>query len=189
MCNCGNCPACRKGLSLPVASKFKPGDVAMVSATNEREPYRAYFDGSMWREYGYPEFCVIEPLTHRPLVVIDPEDREQVERLAEMFHACRPLAIKWDDCTSADRKASGDAMQAALRSLIAPPRPAEPTGLGAVVEDENGRRWTRIAADDDPVDEYLRTQLSPPWRSRGMSAKWWAHLRAVRVLSEGVRDE
>lgn len=73
-------------------------------------------------------------------------------------------------------------MQEALRSLAAPPtpRPDEPTGLGAVVEDAAGNRYLRCRTNDlapwyaeKPGDE------SRPYR-------YYHDLDVVRVLSEGV---
>ena len=78
----------------------------------------------------------------RPLVLIDPEDREQVERLAKA----------WDDLANGHAELrdeawtlSGLRLQAALREFAEPPepKPDEPTGLGAVVEDAEGNTWTR----------------------------------------------
>lgn len=113
----------------------------------------------------------------RPLVVIDPEDREQVERLALEIYSR----------TTGEESFGGQIanVQAALHEFTSP-NVEEPTGLGAVVEDEVGNVWVRIGADEDPRDDHLRTQMSPPWRARGKSAKWWASLRVARVLSEGV---
>ena len=55
------------------------------------------------------------------------------------------------------------------------PKPAEPTGLGAVVEDSQGERWVRVAECDQS------------WRSEHAAALCdYALIDAVRVLSEGV---
>jgi hypothetical protein len=64
------------------------GDVAMVSALNRTEPYRAHYDShaKTWRdETG--GFCVDQPLTYRPLVVIDPEDEAELRRVAALLVA------------------------------------------------------------------------------------------------------
>jgi hypothetical protein len=76
---------------------------------------------------------------------------------------------------SAPAQAIADQIEAQTK----PPKPAEPTGLGAVVEDDLGRRWVRI--DDDP-------ELNKPWRPADMAAirSHWQNVKAVRVLSEGV---
>jgi hypothetical protein len=70
-----------------------------------------------------------DPIVDRalPLVVIDPEDREQVDRLVRSYHNQNLFSVV-------------DDMQAALREFAdpKPPKPAEPTGLGAVVEDADG---------------------------------------------------
>ena len=64
-------------------------------------------------------------------------------------------------------------VQTALRSLIADPKPAEPMGLGAVVEDADGKRW-------------LRSGSESWWRVDMMAASDWSGIAAVKVLSEGV---
>lgn len=151
--------------------EWKPGDFQLFVDEQARR--------FTWRK---PDEAIYGPpskgaFNYRPLVVIDPEDREQVSR----------LAAAWDSQTHAqlDEGApmtlSGWRMQAALRSQIEPPKPDEPTGLGAVVEDSAGDQWVRIritGPDVKPADQ---------WRT------WWGHrdwddISAVRVLSDGVRD-
>ena len=63
-----------------------------------------------------------------------------------------------------------------IEAQTKPPKPAEPTGLGAVVEDAEGVRWVRTPRD--PM----------PWRSaqETVMAARWVGINAVRVLSEGV---
>lgn len=53
-----------------------------------------------------------------------------------------------------------------------PPKPAEPTGLGAVVEDADGERWVR---------RHSGSFLNP-----GNFPRDYADINAVRVLSPGV---
>ena len=111
--------------------------------------------------------------TTRPLVVIDPEDREQVERLA------REYVITWLGPREEVSPETVEQMQAALRSLIAPPKPPEPTGMGAVVEDDEGVRYVGLG------DHYGGGQLR--WKGgRGMTFTSYDRIHAVRILSEGV---
>ena len=148
--------------------EWKPGDAAVLACGEETCPMREHRGllgksgrwyllelGEWWDEHGS------EPL--RPLVVIDPEDRERVLRLA--------LAVGRDEET----------VTKALRSLIEPPKPEEPTGLGAVVEDADGLRWVHRGGD------YFT-----PWvltnRSGIGGSKGWEEIAAVRVLSEGVQS-
>ena len=107
----------------------------------------------------------------RPLVVIDPEDREQVERLARICHDLDGVELDNPEPMTT----RGLAMRQALRSLIAPPKPPEPTGLGAVVEDEDGEAWVR----------YARQHSTAPWVN-GTTSVEWEDIAAVRILSEGV---
>lgn len=114
----------------------------------------------------------------RPLVVLDPEDTEQVQRLVRAF---------WDAQRVDDGDGSDSAYMAeALRSLNHPPKPAEPKGLGAVVEDAKGARWLRV----DWVNPW--SLAKPQERRDGRvlhgSHVTWDRIDAVKVLSEGVQS-
>lgn len=139
---------------------WKPGDVATVDGTpltffeNDDTSELMFTNGS-----GYQHPARHLSAKARPLVVIDLEDRERVSRLTR--------ALKG--------QAFHEEVQAALRSLLAPPKPDEPTGLGAVVEDDRGDRWIRRDADRPWVSAQGKTFPCE-----------WTSLTAVRVLSEGV---
>lgn len=163
--------------------EWKPGDVAMVktdlygemvafrcgTASNPGWQY-ATADGraSSWSadSSGY-----VKPI--RPFVVIDPEDREQVERLVESWYAA-----------SDPTRGRTSQMQAALRELAnpQPPKPDEPQGLGAVVEDADGERWVRWSLGEWPD--------RAPWRADGPKPdhRRYDCVSAVRILSPGVED-
>ena len=113
----------------------------------------------------------------RPLVVIDPEDREAVERLRDLFDVEVIRQNSDPDPRDVTPGARGNALQAALREFAAPKpaRPDEPQGLGAVVEDEYGRTHVRVSQ-----------HLSNPWLSSDGGQRHWDAVKAVRVLSEGV---
>lgn len=106
--------------------------------------------------------------TFIPCVVIDPEDREQVERLWRAWTTLAP-----------EHRLAQDNMHAALREFAnpKPPKPAEPTGLGAVVEDAEGERYVRRDDSCPPVWVHA---------TGGSLPRSWKSLDAVRVLSEGV---
>lgn len=107
-----------------------------------------------------------------PVVVIDPEDRDDVQRVCDALYAngSRRFGVELDWLD----------VQDALRSLIeppAPPRPPEPTGLGAVVEDEDGKLWIRTADTD----------CACPWaRASAYEEVDYDQIEAIKVLSEGV---
>lgn len=70
-----------------------------------------------------------------------------------------------------------------IEAQIPKPKPAEPTGLGAVVVDVEGARW--IAHEPDPG----RHGNPHRWVSAGYGGRVrlpYAAIDAVRVLSEGV---
>ena len=57
-------------------------------------------------------------------------------------------------------------------ALLGKPKPAEPNGLGAVVEDEEGVRYVRLN--------------NGHWADGVSFPRSWPSIPAVRVLSEGV---
>ena len=161
--------------------EWKPGDAAVVKCDDLVCPmleHKALLGksgrwylleiGEYWEEHG------AEPV--RPLVVIDPEDREQVERLTQTY------LRDYDGVDTVAQVGEVDSMQAALRSLVAPPKPEEPTGRYAVVEDSEGIEWCRI---DSVIGAFCWQRLGQPGRAETSYAKW-SGINAVRVLSKGV---
>ena len=157
-----------------VSRDWKPGDVAMVEVgcwANQRVALRLAEGWSHTNGVNVDGDGVVIPV--RPLVVIDPEDREQVEALILAWAKEEPGA-RIDDLAVGVTRA-----QAALRSLIADPKPAEPMGLGAVVEDAEGRRWVRLEGDDPAWTAYDPSDDSH-------SSTHYSYIAAVKVLSEGM---
>jgi hypothetical protein len=168
-----------------MSDDFQPGDVAMVTDRVFPGPpvlriYGEYPPGENGRWYeGHGGFVRAERAVARRVVVIDPEDAEQVERLQE-------IASRWaDDVPYSDMRRKGDltytaAMQAALREFAIPtPRIEEPQGWGAVVEDAQGKRFV-FTGDRDHGGTW--------WLAAGEPFRWYA-VNAVRVLSPGVPPE
>jgi hypothetical protein len=160
-------------------TEFKPGDVVSVShPVYDDGPYRAIVRArraagdalEVALDNGGFDILsdAVEQGDVRPLVVIDPEDREQIERLAE--------AIDRADYDHGGKYP--DVYQAALRSLVSPPRPVEPLGLGAVVEDDISVRWVRVNTATGTA-EWRCTEPVPEHRR-------YADIAVVKVLSEGV---
>jgi hypothetical protein len=120
-----------------------------------------------WNELGEDE----KYGTYRPLLVIDPEDREQIERLTMAIFA--EVGGDLPDGYTANE------VQAAIRSLLEP-EPEEPTGLGAVVRAGDDSAWVRI-----PQHNYNN------WRradAAGMGGYWRNIPRPITVLSEGWQE-
>lgn len=165
-----------------MAHNWKRGDVAVVTwPINADGPIEVVRDVGRWRmlrqlDAGSAEFLTDDWLdnlgaTFTPLVVIDPEDRGQVERLTSIaMDVPQPFSMRIDD------------MQAALREFAnpTPPKPEEPTGLGAVVEDAKGWKYVRHSGALAPWHVVLDGPTPErPWR-------YYSDLDVVRVLSEGV---
>jgi hypothetical protein len=159
---------------------WKPGDVAMVTLSEDhplgpvtlRGMRASHFDRELvWR---LPDtgFLARDTLVEsaRPLVVLDPESDEDVERLADAF-------ANHGDVHARVRETLLESARDTLRALARPPKPAEPTGLGAVVE-QDGLRWVRADTDDLPWRVVAGPETS--------AFRNWDQFRpTVRVLSEG----
>ena len=166
--------------------EWKPGDVAVDSDGRRWARGR---QGWWWGARRGDPGCGLRRDDQvgdlRPLVVIDPEDREAVERLRDAFNeaaeASDPDYYARAEEYESDEEEMGIWL-AALREFVnpAPPKPPEPTGLGAVVEDAEGRIWVRrsLVPGDLPWDLA---------RDREASGFGWSQIAAVRVLSEGVQ--
>lgn len=149
--------------------EWKPGDVVVMPGTGKRaivttadvRPFRTQDDVEQWGD-------AINGVEVRPLVVIDPEDRDQVERLTAALFS--EIGGDWPDGYTANET------QAALRKFAdRQPQVTEPMGLGAVVEDDEGRTWIRTNGRPG-YEWYLPNQCIRPW----------SFFTAVRVLHEGM---
>lgn len=116
----------------------------------------------------------------RPVAVIDPEDREAVERFTKVFWSERQ-GVGLQSWTP---PAEVEAMTAALREFAnpKPPKPDEPQGRYAVVLDADGVEWLR-----DRNGSWCYVTQNAPGLTR-WRMKRWSDIDAVRVLSEGVSD-
>jgi hypothetical protein len=163
-----------------MSREYKPGDVAMVTVqvyeTTEAATHLLFRNSR--RQWVHPTFGCWDDVYVRkvqPVAVVPFEDREQVERLYCLF--------LMGHGGTAIRDAND--LQAALREFAnpTPPKPDEPTGLGAVVVDDNDVTWVLAGRD-------LPTTSPGTWRAFDgpIVGDWkpWSRIAAVRVLSEGV---
>lgn len=159
-------------MSRATAREWKPGDVVfgkvnLWSGRLFRTP-RGWVDqdGDHWAD------SAAELHELRPLTVVDPEDRAQVERLEDLY-----LLDVHDD-----HRNTTDCMAVALREL-ANPKLEEPTGLGAVVVDVEDQRYVRGLP--------LANSQQPWWvvaPHGDRAARWlsWDEFTAVTVIAPGV---
>lgn len=161
-----------------MSENWKPGDVAMVTAqpfTGMKRTERAWVGpGECWHfddgaAIHVSRADMIE--SARRLVVIDPEDREATDRLVHLLvqHGWKPPMT--DGCRDALREFANPT----------PPKPEEPTGLGAVVEAVCG---CNVEAQTFVRNE--RVDPNDPWEALCGWHVWPDLQTVVRVLSEGV---
>jgi hypothetical protein len=153
-------------------SAYAPGTVAMVETphgptvcTMAAPDYHS--KSAHWHVASSSGYWLADGLDARPLVVIDVEPGDL--RCVVQNLRTRADYMRHIDAPATDALLRGVADQ--IEAQTRPPKPEEPTGLGAVVEDAEGQKWLR------DYDGY--------WRQRGLTAKW-ARVGAVRVLGEGV---
>lgn len=149
-----------------MSENWKPGDVALVTLTKAddasglpsvthiamRDNTGSWASGTtLGRRIGNDKIHEA-----RRLVVIDPEDREQVERLADLYGYDLSTAALID----------------ALREFASPtpPKPEEPTAGGSQVREADGTIWTRVEGQPDK-----------PW-VYGQSDADYSALNVVEVL-------
>ena len=139
---------------------------------------RVQYTATGWAEQ------VLQATADVRVVVIDPEGREQAARLLAAYTTSVQAPFRApgepDDWRT-------DRMQAALRSLLAPPKPDEPQHLGAVVEDTDGTRWVRTEGLPARVDGSVwASAFSQALPERSVNREY-ADIDVVRVLAEGIQ--
>ena len=147
-------------------SEYAPGTVA-VATVRGVENVRVMWDGVDWvgaKVHHSYEHGMEDVTDVRPLVVLDPEDDADVKRLCEAYR-------------SVDHGVGTMPMQKALRALVRPPKPAEPTAIGSRVEEANGIRYTRFSDSEAHNDG--------DWINEDGVVVQWSAINAVRVLSKG----
>lgn len=157
--------------------EWEPGDVAMVMHQGVEVMATCYDTGSergWYHGLGVTDRHFIGEVHRsiaRPLVVIDAEDKHAVARLASLY-------------SSVDHRIGHRPLQAALREFASPtpPKPDEPMGLGAVVEDADGVRHVRV------FGIAKSAWLGHVEADGGERQRRYEDIAAVRVLSEGVSD-
>lgn len=180
-----------------MSGEWKPGDVAVVSivrraGNDDPTEYRAFFAGRYgWYGVTGGEGCggLTEneeefSIHRRPLVVIDPEDREQVERLVRAYLDCGDGIA---ELSTEPWSLPGMRMRQSLREFAnpTPPKPPEPTGLGAVVFADCGcARGRQRFVRDDTGSEFPEA----PWKAHCGHHRWSdLTLRdADDILTEGL---
>lgn len=169
-----------------MSREWKPGDVALVQ--NEYGVWNTAIlqvrpGGVRWT-YGVAFADAPPTWPARPLVVIDPEDREDVERLRDLWDAAHKEQQGFAP-SPAHKAARANGLQAALREFANPPspKPEEPGGWLAVIEDDAGVEWYRWSVR--PSDRH-RAWISVMDEGRCYPTAY-SDIAAVKVLNEGVQ--
>lgn len=164
-----------------MSREWKPGDVVAGNWSDSGKPFHGVIDigGGVWIEGKGPYFWNSDDL--RPLVAIDPDDRKQVETLRNLLWDAYTEQTGGGVVTSEGqgKVLAGNALQAALRSLVAPPKPDEPLKVGAAVLDEADTVWVR-------VENGIGGE--PAWSSTHSHDGMWRDIAAVKILSDGVQS-
>lgn len=185
--------------------EWKPGDVALISYNYADGGVALRVEGCSTDGHSTKPHWHFANGSHgdgsaaraiRPLVVIDPENREQVKRfnrLQDDAYAARGIQVS--PRTESESDVDYAVMQAALREFAdpKPPKPDAPNGLGAVAEDADGKLWIRLHTHGDDCNdwypvreaEYSSTDVLCSGKDGGMRRKW-SELDIVKVLAEGV---
>lgn len=172
--------------------EWQPGDVAMAPWPQARSGEQVFSDQrvvryeSGWALAADPDDYLNDGYgwspseSARPLVVIDPENREQLERIARTTHVALTGDVPaWSTLSGKDQVRRMDALAMALDAELKPSKPEEPMGAGATVEDDRGDWWIRVARGADGAVWHLSgfPEVRAPY----------ADINAVRVLSDGVQ--
>lgn len=110
----------------------------------------------------------------RPLVVLDLGRFTEDWLRLSVVERLRKLAETGNTHGLANTRLIITAIADQIETQTPRPKPAEPTGLGAVVRARDGLLWQRIDAD-------------PPWFHRDVFDKTWDQIDVAEILSEGVQ--
>jgi len=149
-------------------STYEPGTVAVatVRGVPNVRIWRTPF--SNWvseRRVGDDTAHVDHRVTDvRPLVVLDPDDMDTLDRLVTLFHE------SWSGCEGS----RGIGLAGALRNLEKPPRIPEP-GLWGVVSDSSGNFWVC----NEP-GRFTRTHDGVNWP--------WVDIDSPILVRDGIEE-
>ena len=153
-----------------MSTTYEPGTVAVIRDKNDpSDEWRAVKDDKGWSSLlpniGWVHDSEVDVV--RPLVVLDIPQDVVPSKMAASLRECSHVWL-------ADQ----------IEGQTKAPKPAEPTGLGAVVESADGRKYVRTAKTDFPwVDAANPGENAYHWTE-------WGGLPTppVRVISEGVES-
>ena len=171
-------------------SDHKPGTVALVTFQPDDMLSRCTLRGIRWAAgWHVVDVGGSYELVHdryvtdvRPLVVLDLGDTPLGD--TDPASWLRDFAKVADALPARDwtfRVALLNSIADQIAAQTKPPKPAEPTGLGAVVEDAEGVRWILVDRRNGVAGwHHCDASLDRPWR-------FYDDITAFRVLSEGVQ--
>ncbi len=157
-----------------MVSNYEPGTVAVATVRGQKNVRVMRADRWGWMSAVTVDHFVQHEDSHvtdiRPLVVLD------LSGLGPLTFQRLLFTLRSDDWHW---------VVAQIKEQTKPPKPPEPTGLGAVVEDVKGRRWVRTSLRKPGLWSYTESDAVTNTNSSGLSP--YDRIDVVRVLSEGVQ--
>jgi hypothetical protein len=132
------------------------------------------------------------PEDARPVVVIDPTDTEAVDRLVGVLSKTYAKAgLQFLSMGQMFHEERSGTFADALREFAnpKPPKPEEPTGLYARVEDVKGRIFVRTAEQSSVWRREARNSMGQRYLIPQDGCDNWTDIAVARVLNPGVMDD
>lgn len=159
---------------------WKPGDLALATVRGVPDVLVTYRGD----QYGWPWQRIADENVLKASEVTDVRPAKAVPADAVVIELDDGFLAGWSELLVSlrmlrergDLRLTLDSLIRQIEAQLPPPRPEEPTGLGAVVE---------AMAYTDEVRNFVRREGVRPWVDATGSGHEWPELREVIVRSEG----
>lgn len=173
-----------------ITHEWKPGDCAMARGRTVEAPNLSPVKFLVVRHRGDPDYwsaadgiwpsgVTADLCQFSPVLPIEPEDRDQVRKLARESHDRIHKPGDFEALSEMSKDALTDLMQAALRALLTPPKPREP-GLYGVVIAGDGREWFRWTTSEQSGRDWCRPTCG---NDEETAYARWEDLDVIRVVA------